>query len=119
MGGPPTRSRCSEGIGEGAASAARTPRSSSAVHPCIHASVQASTYVRVGLVWAVSFAFICEGVCREGKQEVRCEEGMGESDGVIAGYSWLVSVRLFCACLFLCAPLCAFVRVFFVSLCAC
>ena len=30
---------------------------------------------------------VCEGVGREGKREVRRGEGMGEADGVIAGYS--------------------------------
>ena len=80
---------------------------------------------------------VCEGVCREGKQEVRREEGMGEADGVIAGYSWRVCVRAFvyvcsrvssCFCVrasvplrvivcwFACICLCACVRAYLYSL---
>ena len=61
-------------------------------------------------VWAVVCVCVCVGVYArawagrarkrcgvkrawEGKEEVRREEGMGEADGVIAGYSWRVRFR--------------------------
>jgi hypothetical protein len=43
------------------------------------------------------------GVCREGKREVLREEGMGEADGDIAGYS-----RRVCVCVCVCARARAF-----------
>jgi hypothetical protein len=94
------------------AGAARRPRSSSPLRPCIHASVQASIYMCDGrLVCCVRVRMlgrVCEGVGREGKQEVRREEGMGEADIVIAGYSWRVCCRVCaCVCVRACAPVCA------------
>jgi hypothetical protein len=57
---------------------------------------------------------VCEGVWREGKEEVRRGEGMGEADGVIAG-SWRICDCLRrCACGRVCALLCLNVRMVFV-----
>ena len=68
-------------------------------------------------VWAVACACVCVGVYArawagrarkrawEGKEEVRREEGMGEADGVIAGYSWRVCARVYvyvCSCVSSC-----------------
>jgi hypothetical protein len=72
------------------------PFSSSPAHPCILACVQVSMYVcggRVGgCVGVRTRGRVHEGVWREGKREVRQEVGMGEADGVIAGYSWRLCV---------------------------
>jgi hypothetical protein len=115
MGGPPTRNRCSEGIGEGREQhAPRTPRL---------LLICASTHLRTGMspstcalgVWGVSCACICvgmyTGIGREGKREVRREQGVGKADGVIAGYIWHACMRV-CACVIVCvrAPACACLR---------
>jgi hypothetical protein len=114
MGGSPTGNRCSEGIGEGRE--LHAPRAPPLLF--IRASthlIQASIYACIrrvgGCVRVRMRARVCEGGCREGKQEVRRDEGMGEADGVNAGYSWRASALvLACACV--CACLRMYVRAF-------
>jgi hypothetical protein len=114
--------RCSEGIGEGAASAARTPRSSSAVHPYIHASVQASKYVCVGGVGGCACACVCVGVYARacaGRASKRCggrgHGGSRRCHRVVL----LACLRVFalaracvCVCVWVCAHAPAFVHIY-------
>jgi hypothetical protein len=103
------------------ARAARTPRSSSPAHPCASMRLYKPPSTCALGVWAVAYARVCEGVGREGKQKVLREEGMGEADGVIAGYTCQACVsRVFacvcarmcsCACIRACFP-CVFVCLF-------
>jgi hypothetical protein len=97
-------------------------------HPCIHASAQSSICVCVGRVWGCvrvrMRGRVREGVWREGKREVRREEGVGKADGVIAGYTWRVCVRVF-ALVYSCVVVrwhvcvCSLCADFLMCLCAC
>ncbi len=106
LGGPPTRNRCSEGVGEGREHAARAPRLLY-IRASMH--VYKPRYACAFGVWAVACracvgARVYEGVCREGKQEVRHQESMGKQTSSSALLVDMMALEILVRCMLLRQP---------------